>query len=145
MTNAKNELKMREDDLTETQGLLKKAQEDLAMSEEDWFAGWHQSKACIDYNKEVGDEEHKMEEDEASDQLKGILIEDHPNLFQAEVWFKYQQVYNVKNSDIRAEMMDLDEVEDDDDQGVRPRARGWQGASKSARSVSDIRPPSPSF
>lgn len=81
-----------------------------------WFAEWQTTHACDDFNTKVGHKSHKMGEDEALEQLNGVLTETYPSLEWNDVCSKYQEVYEAEAAEIRAQMVEDDEEEEDGDE-----------------------------
>ncbi|XP_048491363.1 uncharacterized protein LOC125492696 [Beta vulgaris subsp. vulgaris] len=86
-------------------------------TEDQWFAGWKETKACTDFVNEVGSTAQKMGVDDALKRMKAALARSHPSLPWSEVKGSYDALLREEDQALLAELHIALSDEDDDEDG----------------------------
>ncbi|XP_057248331.1 uncharacterized protein LOC104891287 [Beta vulgaris subsp. vulgaris] len=84
-------------------------------TEDQWFAGWKETKACELFVNEVGSTAQKMGVDDALKRMKAALGRSHPSLSWSEVMGSYEALLKEEDQAILSELHIA--LSDDDDDG----------------------------
>ncbi|XP_048491360.2 uncharacterized protein LOC125492693 [Beta vulgaris subsp. vulgaris] len=102
--------------------------EKASKSEDEWFAGWKETKACELFVNEVGSTAQKMGVDDALKRMKAALERSHPSLPWSEVMGSYEALLKEEDQAILSELhIALSDDDDDDDEDVEEVAEDDQG------------------
>ncbi|XP_057248242.1 uncharacterized protein LOC125493659 [Beta vulgaris subsp. vulgaris] len=87
-------------------------------TEDQWFVGWKETKACADFVNEVGSTAQKMGVDDALKRMKAALARSHPSLPWSEVKGSYDALLKEEDQALLAELhIALSDEDDDEDDG----------------------------